>query len=244
MKKIFILLLLGVTIISTAQESVLLRINYKKGNKYLIKMDMNNDMGSMGFMNMKTEMESNITDVKDTIFETVMSFKRVSMDMIQQGITMSYDSNKKESELDERGRVLKAQIEPMLKMFITSKIDIFGKVLETKVEPNLPSSSKFSEQSNSVVYPKKAVKVGDIWTAEKDKQGMKINFIYTVKSITKENVNVDLSGKISGVGIGKVSGNMKIDRSIGIPTVFNMNMDISTNGINIKTTIKMITTKI
>ncbi len=243
MKKFFTLLLVAVTMVTTAQESVILRVHHTKGAKYLVKMDMNNDMGSAGFMGMKMEMETKVIDAKENAFETEMSFKRISMDMMQQGMTMSYDSNTKDEDLDDKGKMLKAQIGPMLKMVVTSKTDALGNITDTKVVPNMPGADQFTNQSNNVVYPKEAVKVGSTWTAEKSNQGMTMKFVYTVKSITKESVDVDLSGKISGAGTGDVTGSLKIDREIGIPTFFDMNMDMSANGMKIKSTIKMTTTK-
>ena len=242
MKKIFTILLLTITMLSNAQESVLLRINYKKGAEYLTKMSMNNDLGAMGFMGMNMDMHIKVIDVKDAKFYTEMSFKKITMDVMQGGMTMSYDSSKKEEELDQMGKMLQAQIGPMLGILVASKTDIYGIITDVQVEPEIPNSDQFTNQTNNVVYPKNRLKVGDSWTAEKDEKGMKMNFVYTVKSITKENVMIDITGTVSNGG--KVTGNMKIDRNIGIPTFFEMDMDIMANGQKIKSTIKMTTTQI
>ena len=242
MKRILTLVLVAFTLVSTAQESVLLRINYKKGEQFLIKMEMDQDMPAMA-MNMTMDMAVDIKSAKEGVFETETKFTRIGMDMLQGGMNMSYDSNMKDEELDEMGMALKGQMGPMLQIVITSKTDVFGKVSDVVITPNLPSASQFADQSGNVVYPEKAVKVGDTWSIEKDENGMKMNYIYTVKSITKEKVGVDLSGKISGMAIGTISGDMSIDRSVGIPMLFNMKMDMTVNGQKVSTTMKMTTTK-
>ena len=44
------------------------------------------------------------------------------MNMMQGGMTMSYDSNKKDEELDQMGQMLKSQFDPMMEaqLHITS----------------------------------------------------------------------------------------------------------------------------
>ena len=236
MKKIFTLLLLAMSIVTVAQESTLLRVNYNKGDKYIMTMFMKQDMAAMNML-MNMDMSIEIKDVEGDVYNTEMKIERINMDMSQGGMNMSYDSAKSDDELDAMGKQMQMQFAPMLEMVIFAKTNNLGEVLETRIEPNIPNADQFTNQSSSVVYPENEVKVGDTWSFEKDSQGMKMGFIYTVKSITKDKVFLDVSGKISALAEGTISGNMEIDRAKGIPLKSSIEMDMSVSGQKIKTSI-------
>ena len=61
MKKIILLALVITTFTATAQESVLLRLNYNKGDNYLTTVELKQSMGVQGEMNMNMEMNSNVS---------------------------------------------------------------------------------------------------------------------------------------------------------------------------------------
>ncbi len=244
MKKFFTVLLLTAVLVSTAQESTLLRINYKKGDSYKMKMEMNQDMGGVGMkMDMLMEMNMDVISVTDTINNTKTSFKRIVMNMDQKGMKMAYDSNKSDDELDDFGKRLKAQFEPLLSATIMTKSNNLGKILEMTFEPDSPALKQFADQSSGVIYPDKKIKVGDTWTASQDKNGIKINFIYTVKAIEKEKVLLDLSGSVSAGAEGEITGSMTIDRDSGIPLESIINMNMTAMGQPIKSKIKVTMSK-
>jgi hypothetical protein len=243
MKKFFTLLLLALSLVSLAQESTLLRVNYDIGDKYIMTMFMKQDMAVMNML-MKMDMSIDVKDVVGDIYDTEMKIERIIMDMGQGGMNMSYDSDKSDDELDAMGKQMQMQFAPMLEMVIFAKSNNLGEVLETKIEPNIPNADQFTNQSSSVVYPENEVKVGDTWSFEKDSQGMKMDFVYTVKSITKEKVLLDVSGKISALAEGTISGNMEIDRAKGIPLQSSIEMDMSVSGQKIKTSISVTMSKL
>jgi uncharacterized protein DUF6263 len=243
MKKFFTLLLFATFFVSIAQESTLLRVNYNKGDKYIMTMDMKQDMTAMNML-MKMDMSIDIKDVEGDVYNTEMKIKRISMDMSQSGMNMSYDSDKSEDELDAMGKQMQMQFAPMLEMVIFAKTNNLGEVLETRIEPNIPNADQFTNQSSSVVYPENKVKVGDTWSFEKDTQGMKMGFVYTVKSITKDKVLLDVSGKISVLAEGTISGNMEIDKAKGIPLKSTIEMDMSISGQKVKTSISVTMNKL
>ena len=231
--------MLVMTLASTAQESTLLRLNYNKGDKYIMTMDMTQDMSVM-VMKMKMDMSIEILEVVDDIYKTEMQIKKISMDMNG----MSYDSDKGDEELDVMGKQMKAQFDPMLEMLITSKTNNLGEVLEMKIEPDIAGANQFTNQSGSVIYPEHAVKVGDTWDFEKDSEGMKMSFIYTVRSIEKDRVFLDVSGEISSLAEGTINGNIEIDREKGIPLKSSIVMDMTVSGQNIKSSIILIMKKL
>ena len=230
------ILLLFVSTIVVAQEKVLLRLNYEKGDSYTMNMKMAQVMG-VGVMtnDMNIKMQYDITNVSKDTYESKAKFTKVTMDMKQGAMQMSYDSTKKDEELDDAGRMMKSQMGPMLEATIFMKGDRLGKVLETKVEPNVQGAGKFSNQSSNVIYPEKEVAVGDTWTMTKNNEGMNLNFIYKVKSITAKNVLLDVSGKVTGVGEGDITGEMEINRKSGVPVESKINMAMKIQGQDLTT---------
>jgi hypothetical protein len=213
-----------------AQEAVLLRLNCEKGVIYDISMKSLQEMGTVMSMGMTLDMSVKILEVKDGIYESEMKFSKISMDMLQGGNIMSYDSSKSDAELDDTGKMMKAQMEPMLEAVIFAKGNDLGEVLETKVEPNIPGVSEMGKQTSTIIYPKGAVKIGTTWTSSKNEKGMVMDFVYKVKSILKDKVELDLSGKVSGMASGDITGHIDIDRKTGIPTNTLIDLTLSASG--------------
>lgn len=243
MKKLLVLLLVVSSTISFAQETVLLRLNYAKGDVYNAKMTMSQEMGTMMSMGMNIDMSMNIVDVSDDTSISEMKITKMTMDMLQAGNVMSFDSSKSDDELDEMGKMMKAQMSPMLTSVITSKSNNLGEVLEMKAEPNVPGMDDFANQSN-VVYPKEAIKVGSTWTFQKNQKGMVLDFIYTVKSILKDKVELGITGKSSGMATGDITGTMSVDKESGVPLSSVIDMALSMQGQDLTSKITMIMTKL
>jgi hypothetical protein len=243
MKKLLILIVIAFTVNTNAQESALLRLNYKKGDSYVMHMKMSQDMGAVMSMDMGMKMKQDITSVTKDTYISEMKITQISMDMSQGGMNMSYDSSKSDEDLDATGKMMKGQMGPMLQAVITIKGNKIGEVLETTVVPDIPGTSDFANQSSNVVYPKKVVRVGDTWTMNKSDKGLDMNFTYTVKSITKSNVLLEVSGVVSGVGEGTITGDMKVDRNSGVPLVSNINMIILVQGQEMSTKMTATMTK-
>ncbi len=243
MKKLLILFVMAFAMNVVAQESTLLRLNYKKGDVYTMDMKMSQDMGTMMSVDMSIKISQKITSVTGDEFVSEMKITQIAMDMSQGGNNISYDSSKSDDELDASGMQMKAQMGPMMDAVITSKGNNLGKVLETTVVPNAPGTSDLAKQSNSVEYPKEAVKVGSSWTMTKSDKGMNLNFVYTVKSITRTTVLLDVSGEVSGAASGKITGNMVVNKKSGVPTSSKIDMDMSVQGMDLKTNMVMTMTK-
>ena len=200
-------------------------------------------MGTMMSMGMSIDMGMKIIDAKGENYESEMKFTKISMDMLQGGNIISFDSSKSDDELDEAGKMMKTQMGPMLEAVVLTKGNNLGEITEAVVEPNVPGMEDIANQSSNVVYPKQAVKVGSTWTMSKDEKGMKMDFLYTVTSILKETILLDLSGDVSGMADGKITGNIKIDRTSGIPLETLMNMNLSVNGQELTSKVSVTTRK-
>ncbi|QVY65734.1 hypothetical protein [Polaribacter sp. Q13] len=235
MKKLLVLFLVISANLSVAQDAVLLRLKYEKGATYDVDMNISQEMGAVMSMGMNINMDIKVLDVAEDTYDSEMKFTKMTMDMLQGGQAMSFDSTKSDDELDEAGKMMKAQMGPMLTAVIYAKGNNLGEIIEVKVEPNVPGVAEMAKQSSNVVYPKEALSVGSTWTMTKEEKGMKMAFLYTVKSITSDIIAVDLSGDVTGVATGTISGNMSIDKNSGIPMNSLINMNMSVNGQELKT---------
>ena len=237
MKHLFTFALLLFTTISISQESTLLRLNYAIGDTYLMKMHMTQDMGEAMKMNMVIDMPMEVIEANDSINSTKMSFNRVVMNMDQSGTKISYDSNMKEEEMDEAGKMMNAQMSPMLETVLAIKSNMYGEVIDLSLLEGTGNASQFADQAQSVVYPEEPISVGYSWTDEKEKSGMNISSTYTVKSIDETNVNIDVSGGVSGAASGTLTGALSINKNSGVPTLSTINMEFETMGQKVKSDI-------
>ena len=70
MKKVLIALLVITSLTVSAQESVLLRLNYTKGDSFLVTTESKQSMGAQGGMNMKMTMGMIVTKVAEENIKT------------------------------------------------------------------------------------------------------------------------------------------------------------------------------
>ena len=244
MKKVLIALLVITSITTTAQESVLLRLNYTKGDSFLVTTESNQNMGSQGGMNMKMTMGMIVADVEQDNIKTESQITSIVMDMMQGGMTMSYDSNKNDEELDQMGQMLKSQFAPMMESVIYYTLDSQGNVIDTKLDPAIPGMEQMTNRAMSTInYPKEKVSVGSSWTSENENQGMKMTTKYTVSSIADGLVTLDISGDMSGVGTGTIKGKSTVEISSGMSNNSEIEITIATQGMNITGTTKTTVSK-
>jgi len=244
MKKVLIALLVITTLSATAQESVLLRLNYTKGDSFLVTTESNQSMGAQGGMNMKMTMGMIVADVEEEIIKTESQITSIVMDMMQGGMTMNYDSNKSDEELDQMGQMLKSQFAPMMEAVIYNTLDLQGNMIDTKLDPAIPGMEQITNRSmNTINYPKEKVSVGSSWTSENENQGMKMTTKYTVSSIADGLVSLDVSGDMSGAGTGTIKGKSTVEISSGISNNSEIEITIATQGMNITATTKITVSK-
>lgn len=234
MKKIVFLFLALSASISIAQESVKLRLNYKKGDVYKMEMTQNISSPQM-VLDMKMSSQLSIINVDGDTFNSENKFTRVVVDLMQGMNAMSYDSNKSDDELDEMGLMMKAQMSPMLKAVISVKGTNLGEVLESSTSVAFQGSENLGK--SNVVFPKEAVKVGDTFKMDQSSQGVTLTMIFEVKSISEKTVVLDVTAS----GAAKVTGTMTIDRASGVPLTSEMETNVEAQGVTTK--VKVITTK-
>ena len=234
MKRILIALLVITSIAVSAQESVLLRLNYTEGDSYLMTVESKQGMGAQGGVNMKMNMGMIVSEVSGDNVKTESKILSVALDMMQGGMAMSYDSNKKDEELDQMGQMLKSQFDPMMNSIIYNSYDKLGNITETKVEPSVPGMNQLTEASGSVIYPNEKISVGSSWSSNKDNQGMKTTTTYTVSQIKDGIVYLDITGNVSGAAAsGSVKGSSEIEVSTGLAKKTSIEVSISNQGMDI-----------
>ena len=253
MKKVLIALFVITTLSVTAQESVLLRLNYTKGDSFLVTTESNQSMGSQGGMNMKMTMGMIVADVAEENIKTESQITSIVMDMMQGGMTMNYDSNKSDEELDQMGQMLKSQFAPMMEAVVYNTLDYQGNMIDTKFEPAIPGIEQMinNRAMNAINYPKEKVSVGSSWSSENENQGMKMTTKYTVSSISGGVVTLDVSGDMTGAAgteglqtpVGTIKGKTTIEISSGISKNSETEITMATQGMNITGTTKITVSK-
>lgn len=243
MKKILFLLFAVIAFNVTSQENVLLRYNFKKGDVYEIEIKMTQEVGVFMAQTTGLVMTQTTTSADNDVFVNEGKIDKMTFNMLQGGNTTNYDSSKKEEDLDDTGKIMKQQMDPILSSVITTKSNEIGEVIDISVEPNNPQTSQLTNQSSSIAYPKEAVKVGSEWSSTKEESGMTIKLTYKVLSISKTNVELGVTGEVSGLANGTASGNVSVDRVSGFPIKSKIEMKMETQGQKINITTENIATK-
>ena len=245
-KKVAItLVLLVFTLSVTAQESVLLRYNYKKGDKYQMTMVMKQNMGVLGGMNISMKSDVNVLSSGDNKFELSTQAKRVQMDMAQGGQEVKFDSNAKEEDLDAEGKKMKAQFDEILKSTAYHTFSSQGELISMKVEPKIPNNlANNKDVIGYTVFPKEAVKIGSTWTQNLSLEGMKLGLKFKVKDITKAHVIADVSGNIELMGIkASLTGSANFNKKSGNTDEMKLNSEIEMQGMKITMAAEVAITK-
>lgn len=243
MKKILVAFVMLISALSFSQEKVLLRLNYQKGDVYQVALKMNQDMGEMMKLDIQMVMEMKVTEVKEESFMTEASFKNVKMDMNAMGQQMKYDSNMKESEMDAFAQGAHSSMKDLLSTLIAFEYDKRGNVINTKVISGNGNVKDFQDNFSSMVLPEEEVTVGSTWSAMKStKEGSKMDYVYEVTAINSDNVEVKVSGSISGEE-NAISGKGTINRETGNMKDMDMDLIIKVQGQKVNSKVLMTTTK-
>jgi hypothetical protein len=189
-------------------------------------------------------MDMVITSKDGDMLTTESKIKSINMNMLQGGMAMSYDSSMKDDDLDEMGKMMKQQFDPMMKSTIIAKVNSQGEILETKVEPSNPAMDQIIAQAKGVIYPNEEVLVGTSWSDVTSQQGMSVTSIYTVSKIENGKVYINITGAVTGMGEGDIKGDLVVDIETGIQDSASSEMAVNAGGMDMKISTKTTTTKI
>jgi|TARA_Y100000385_G_scaffold290474_1_gene363754 hypothetical protein len=242
MNRILLVLFVLTNLVLSAQESVVLRLNFDAGDSYTTTVQLDQKMGAQGGMTMTMAMNSLVSNADSEAIALESKINSIVMNMDQGGMTMNYDSTKSDEELDQMGQMMKSQFDPLLKATIFNSMDLYGNVLETRMEPSLAGMEQFTVNQNAINFPKEAISVGSSWVSETSQQGMNVTTKYAVNTITDGMVLLDISGTVSGVGEGSLKGTSSVDISNGLQTNATVEMTVSVQGMemNLITTSTMV----
>ena len=232
MKRIAFFGLFLVAFNATAQ-SVKLEYKLKKGDRYSIDVNLKQNMAPIVSMDIDMNMDMQTTAVKGNSIDMQYQIARMKMDVTAQGENIKFDSDKKDSELTEEERKMKADIAPAMETIMYQTINKTGKITAAKMVPELKGAGAMlgQNQFTSIVYPTEPVKIGSTWDQEQSMNGINIKMTYKITKITSKQVYADIAGNISGIGEAKVSGKLIVDRASGMFS--SMNMDISVNAMGV-----------
>jgi hypothetical protein len=206
-------------------------------------MEQSQNMGAKGGLDMKMSMDMIVTSKDGDMLTTESRIKWINMNMLQGGMAMSYDSSMKEEDLDQTGKMMKQQFDPMMKSIIIAKMNTEGKILETKAEQSNPAMDQLTKQTKGVKYPNNEVTVGTSWSDESSQQGMNVTSILAVSKIENGKVYINITGSVTGMGEGDIKGDLVVDIETGIQEIENLEMAINLGGADMKISTKMTTMK-
>ncbi len=245
MKKLFTLFILAMSMSVYAQESVLLRLNYQKGDKYRVKAVMKQTM-SMMTNNIEAVSMQEVVGIKGDKTTLNSTTDKFVMDMNKMGQAVHYDSSMDEKEMDQMAKTMHTQMKPYITSTFSVTYDNLGNIMDAKLVKGTGNLEQFKQGlSVGTVYPKEAVKVGSQWTDKNNINGFDYTKTYTVDKIDKNFVYVKVLVKISGMGgTGTGDGMMKIDKNTGLMVSATSKNTISAMGQEIKTEATITNTKL
>lgn len=242
MKRVMLALLVLTSLSVFSQKSVLLKMNYKKGDTYELNMEFSQGLGIMGGFNMNGTMKMNVVGTTNTEITTETRIKEMKVNVLQGGSTMSFDSNTKEEDLDATGKQMKAQFDPMMKALITQVSNRQGKIISSKVEPQIPGMDNFGQQFE---YPTTAVSVGSTWSSEtSDPESGTTKMTYKVEKITATTVFASITGDVSALPGSTIKGSMEIDIATGNVNTSEVLISADAQGNKLTINTKLTSTKI
>lgn len=213
-------------------KSIYLRLKPSPGDMYQVRVEQTSNMGTMGGSNMTMAMDIMFTDVINDKIQSTSNIRLIKMDMNQSGITMSFDSTKENEELDATSQMIKNQMAPMLETTIYNTMNNLGETLETKSVPPVAGIDQYANKQD-FTYPKDKISLGSSWSADTENNGLNMSITYTVKEMNSSTVFVSMSGLISGISDGKINGTAEIDVKTGIQKKLELEMKMSTSGVNV-----------
>ncbi|WP_299104844.1 DUF6263 family protein [uncultured Tenacibaculum sp.] len=206
---------------------------------------MKQNMIGMMDLDINMDMSMKVTGFENDYYSTEMKFTHATIDMMAQGKTIKYDSNVKEEDMNPFAKGAHVKMKPLLESVMGFTYDKLGEVKETKVISGTASADAFKENSNGIMYPKEAVEVGTAWKESKTTgEGVKMNYEYKITAIDNDKVTIGISGTISEVGAGTLTGTAYIERKTGNVSNLTIDMNMDIMGQKMKQVLTMTTTKI
>ena len=241
MKKLLTIFLFLITVSISAQEKVLLRFNYEKGEVFETRINTAMEITDKVNTDMVMYMLMEILESNDDSYTTKVTFPRVTMDMEGEGKKMNYDSDMKEEDMDEEAKKMHERMGSITETIVHIEMSNRGEILNTKVI-EAEEGYEYNDVGSSIVFPEEPVSVGTKWDSTKEVSGFPMKYEYTITSIDAEKVGFDVTGTMDGIPT-EVSGNGFIRRDNGLLNPMDITMIMDMFGQKMITKMSCVSTK-
>ncbi len=213
-----ILVFVGLALTSSLckAQGVLLRYNLKVGETVSINTTIDQNMSIMGqemTTTLTMRMYMTATEKTDSIVTTQAKLKAVTYNANFMGHTVAFDSD----HLEDADPSVAESFKGLLDKTFEVVYDIYGNIISAPEE--YPQ-----EQGVTAVFPKEMVYEGSQWTrntkSEINGETAQSVGTYTVKKITEEDTELEITGYInsdSGSIKSDLNGTMLIENETGLP---------------------------
>ena len=264
--KLLILLLFILPVIpqqASAQKKVWLKYNLKKGEKYISRMNANQDIdmeaqGQTISINqiVTSDISTVVSDITPTEIKTTNTLDKMTMKQNMFGQELKYDSSDPSTFASGRGKLLGDALNKLIGKPYGITMDHLGNISSYDWSALLKGNGKISGNiksgNNYVIFPDHKVKVGDSWEADikpMKTDNMKIHIKYTLKKLSGKKATIGLDGTITANNIagqnvdlsGTWTGEAVVNTKTGWTTASHISQDIKMkeerNGMEIPVTI-------
>ncbi len=242
MKKFCLVLSILFTIHSFAQEKVLLRLKFDKGDTYTSNIKTYQKIGDKAETNMVMFFIMEVLGVENGVYDIKATFPQIIMDVTAEGKTVHYDSRQNEAEMDEMAKSMHDRMKSVTETTINLKINERGETLSAKVFGE-EEEFNYQDTGNSITYPLEEVSIGSTWKETKGTAGLDVNYEYEVTSIDSDKVGIKLTGTMAGLEGTSLNGSGFVNRANGSLESFTMDMVMDMFGQKMETKVNAITEK-
>jgi hypothetical protein len=193
-------------------ESILLRLKYKKGEEKTFTLDQN--ASRTGAMDMHNQIV--IAFLVDSVasngtYIMTARLKGIKMDSKAGEIVEHYDSHDKYTDMDENAQAMDKTLDAAFSAYYDISVDDRGNVVSPFKTSVVGADAPIDMSEIQLIYPEHKVKVGDRWTgSRKNKLLSTVNqYTYTVSDITPQRVIIKVNADIKG--IKALTGDMKAE---------------------------------
>jgi hypothetical protein len=225
-KVAYILMLLS--FLSSGQEAAKLRLNLKKGDKYLTIVTTISPNSLTKKTTNYEELE--VKEASDNAFLVELKINKIIVNTINNSELVNYDSSKEESQMSSSERGLHSRFKPALNTVISETISKTA-VSSNRKNVSGPLNAKMaSQKTNLIQLPEEPVALDSQWIQDIINGTIAIQYTYLVTDITATKVYLECLGIPKGVLKGTVEGRIELDSTTGIPTRKEMKLDLDLNG--------------
>lgn len=245
MKKIFYTLLMIFSLSAIAQESVDLKVNYQKGDKYRSKIVTKNYSMYAPIKSTTYFQTATVKEVKDDVYKLEIGIDRILISGNNGGKPIEYDSSAK--QLDPSVKGLHSRHENDLSTIIGIEVNKKGKTIKKRTISGASIAEASPCKTHLLELPDEPLEVDTEWDGGHSKNNLITAYNYTVTKITDTTISVALQGSQVAEYTLKpqafFDGTIEIDRATSVPTKKNIKVYMSVGNKKAKVSEVTVTTE-